>query len=269
MLQTRLREWETLEATLDHWVGEPSPNAALELMLGGKASVAQSLKQSWRNSPLAAEQARFTLLELTCDQALPSLPADFSHVRDLYVRGRCITDANADALLGNFPKLRKLRINATGNQFSNVPEIIGTMPELTDLSLYSSAPYAADMPTRLGALTRLEYLNVYCSAFTPIALDVSQLRNLRLLEVLAPSLFEWPAGVLELPRLERLNLKGTGIRTLPDGIFNGHETLWSGLSLDWSNFLRENFRPAYEYAKSLPRTLSISRKWSGTTARVS
>ncbi|WP_460056484.1 NEL-type E3 ubiquitin ligase domain-containing protein [Pseudomonas sp. S2_D06] len=252
LLQTRLREWETLEATLDHWVGEPSPNAALELMLGGKASVAQSLKQSWRNSPLAAEQARFTLLELTCDQALPSLPADFSHVRDLYVRGRCITDANADALLGNFPKLRKLRINATGNQFSNVPEIIGTMPELTDLSLYSSAPYAADMPTRLGALTRLEYLNVYCSAFTPIALDVSQLRNLRLLEVLAPSLFEWPAGVLELPRLERLNLKGTGIRTLPDGIFNGHETLWSGLSLDWSNFLRENFRPAYEYAKSLP-----------------
>ncbi|PBJ27979.1 putative E3 ubiquitin-protein ligase ipaH7.8 [Pseudomonas sp. ACN8] len=249
LLQARLREWEALETTLDHWVGEPSSGSALERMLGGKASVAQSLKDSWRNSPLAAEHARFTLLDLTCDEALPALSADFSHVRDLYVRGRCITDANADALLGNFPRLRKLRITATGNQFSNVPEVIGRMPELTDLNLYSSAPYAADMPSRLGALTRLEYLNVHCSGFAPIALDVSQLRNLRLLEVLAPSLFEWPAGVLDLPRLERLNLKGTGIRTLPDGIFSGHEKLWSGLSLDWSNFLRENFRPAYEYAK--------------------
>ena len=249
LLQARLREWETLEATLDHWVGEPSSGSALERMLGGKASVAQSLKDSWRNSPLAAEHARFTLLDLTSDEALPALSADFSHVRDLYVRGRCITDANADALLANFPRLRKLRINATGDQFSNVPEVIGRMPELTDLNLYSSAPYAADMPSRLGALTRLEYLNVHCSGFAPIALDVSQLRNLRLLEVLAPSLFEWPAGVLDLPRLERLNLKDTGIRTLPDGIFSGHEKLWSGLSLDWSNVLRENFRPAYEYAK--------------------
>ncbi len=249
LLQTRLREWETLEATLDQWVGEPSPSSALERMLGGKASVAQSLKDSWRNSPLAAEQARFTLLDLTCDEALPSLSADFSHVRDLYVRGRCITDANADALLVNFPRLKRLRINATGNQFSNVPEAIGTMPELTDLSLYSAAPYAVDMPSRLSALTRLEDLTVYCSGFTPIALDVSQLRNLRRLDVLALPMFEWPAGILELPRLERLNLKGTGIRTLPEGIFNGHEKLWSGLSLDWSNVLRENFRPAYEYAK--------------------
>lgn len=249
LLQARLREWETLESTLDHWVGEPTSSSVLEHLLGGKASVAQSLKQSWRNSPLAAEHSRFTLLDLTCDEALPSLSADFSHVRDLYVRGRCITDANADALLGNFPRLKRLRINATGNQFSNVPEAIGTMPDLTDLSLYSAAPYAVDMPSRLSRLTRLEELNIYCSGFASIDLDVSQLRNLRQLDVLAPSLFEWPAGVLELPRLERLNLKGTGIRTLPDGIFNGHEKLWSGLSLDWSNVLRENFRPAYEYAK--------------------
>jgi Leucine-rich repeat (LRR) protein len=249
LLQARLREWETLEATLDHWVGEPSSSSALERMLGGKASVAQSLKQSWRNSPLAAEHSRFTLLDLTCDEALPSLSADFSHVRDLYVRGQCITDANADALLGNFPRLKRLRINATSHQFSNVPEAIGKMLDLTDLSLYSAVPYAVDMPSRLSRLTRLESLGIFCVRYAPIDLDFSQLRNLRLLYVLAPSMFEWPGGVLELPRLELLNLKGTGIRTLPDGIFNGHEKLWSGLSLDWSNFLLENFRPAYEYAK--------------------
>src|SRR5690606_1407122 len=138
------------------------------------------------------------------------------------------------------------RINATGNEFSNVPEALSDMQDLTDLSLYSAAPYAVDMPLRLIRLTRLEELDVYCLSYAPFELEVSQLRNLRRLEVVAPSLFRWPAGVLELPRLERLNLKGTGIRTLPDGFFEGHEKLWSGLSLDWSNFLRENFKPAYE-----------------------
>ncbi|MFD2884104.1 leucine-rich repeat domain-containing protein [Pseudomonas lini] len=68
------------------------------------------------------------------------------------------------------------------------------------------------------------------------------MRNLRRLEVLAPAMFEWPAGVFELPQLERLDLGGTGIRALPDGIFEGHEKLWSGLSLDWSNFLREKLQ---------------------------
>jgi Leucine-rich repeat (LRR) protein len=124
------------------------------------------------------------------------------------------------------------------------------MQELTGLSLYSAVPYAADMPSRLSTLTALEELSVFSSGYAPTVLDVSRLRNLRKLEVIAPSLYQWPIGVLELPHLERLNLKGTGIRTLPDGVFEGHEQLWSGLSLDWSNFSRENFKPAYEYVKN-------------------
>lgn len=255
LLQGRMREWEVLESTLDQWVGEAVPESVLQSMLGGKASVAQSIKQSWRNSPLAEEHSRFRLLDLVCDDPIPPLSADFSHVHDLYVRGRCITDTNADALLANFPKLKRLRINATGNGFSNVPEALSGMPDLTGLSLYSGVPYAADMPSRLSALTALEELRVYSTWGVPMALDVSRLGNLRLLEVIAPSMDQWPAGVLELPQLERLNLAGTGIRTLPDGVFEGHEKLWSGLSLDWSNFLRKNFKPAYEYVKRHPQHL--------------
>jgi hypothetical protein len=123
------------------------------------------------------------------------------------------------------------------------------------LSLYSAARFAADMPSRLGALTTLEELSLYSTWGVPVALDVSRLRNLRLLEVIAPSMDQWPIGVLQLPRLERLNLTGTGIRTLPEGIFEGHEKLWSGLSLDWSNVLRKNFKPAYEYLKRQPQHL--------------
>jgi Leucine-rich repeat (LRR) protein len=255
LLQARMREWETLESTLNQWVGEPAPEFVLQSMLGGKSSVAQNIKQCWRNAPLAEEHSRFRLLDLVCDDPLPALSADFSHVRDLYVRGRCITDANVDGLLANFPKLKRLRINATGNEFSNVPEALSTMPDLTGLSLYSDASYAADMPSRLSALTTLEELSVYSSGYAPLTVDVSRLRNLRRLEVLAPSLYEWPAGILELPHLERLNLKQTGIRTLPDGVFEGHAKLWSGLSLDWSIFLRENFKRAYEYVKNHPEHL--------------
>ncbi|WP_085725694.1 NEL-type E3 ubiquitin ligase domain-containing protein [Pseudomonas sp. R37(2017)] len=250
-LQTRMREWQSLESTLDQWVADPMPTS----FAGGRALIAQNLKQCWRNSPLAGQNSAFSQLDLVCDDPLPPLSADFSHVRDLKVGGRVINEANADAFLANFPRLKRLRITGTGDEFTQVPQVLKDMRELTDLSLFSVAPYAADLSSRLNTLTTLEELSVCTFAHEPLSLDVSSLRNLRRLEVFAPSMFDWPEGVLELPRLERLNLKGTAIRTLPAGIYQGHEMLWSGLSLDWSNILRQDFKPAYEYVKSQPEHL--------------
>ena len=254
LLQARMREWETLESTLDQWVGEPQ-ESILRSMLGGKDSVARDIKQSWRNAPLAEHNPHFRLLDLTCDDPLPSLSADFSHVRDLRVRGRCITDANADALLIGFPELESLRINATSDEFSNVPEVLNRMPRLKSLSLLSAVPYAADLPSRLSVLTTLEELNVYCQGPELMVFDVRGLRHLRRMQLVGIAVRQWPVGVLELPHLERLDLKGTAIGTLPDALFEGHEKLWSGLSLDWSLFPRENFKPAYEYVKNHPELL--------------
>jgi Leucine-rich repeat (LRR) protein len=254
-LQTRMREWQQLETVLDQWVSEPASESMLRTLLGGKAAAARNIKQAWRNAPLVEEQPLLRSLEVVCDDPLPSLAADFSHVDGLLLWGQCVTDANVDALLGAFPKLKRLRINSTSDALTNVPEALSGMPDLTGLSLSSAVPYAVDMPARLSALTTLEDLSVYSSGFAPLALDVSRMRNLRSLEVLAPSLDQWPAGVLELPHLVRLNLRSTGIRTLPDGVFEGHENLWSGLSLDWSKFVRENFKPAYEYVSNHPEHL--------------
>ncbi|PMQ12336.1 E3 ubiquitin-protein ligase sspH2 [Pseudomonas sp. AD21] len=255
LLQRRTREWQELEATLAEWEGQPTPEPTLQSMIGGKSSVVHNIKQSWRTSPLAHVHPRFGQLHLVCDEALPLLTADFSHVRELNVRGRCITDTNADVLLGVFPHLEKLTINATSETFSNVPQALQGMERLTSLTLYSAVPFAADMPARLGRLTRIEELTVCSSGYQPIAFDVSPLHKLRKLEIVAYSLLEWPAGVLELPDLERLNLKDTGISTLPAGLLEGHEKLWSGLSLDWSKFSRENFKVAYEYVKTHPEHL--------------
>lgn len=267
LLQARMREWQALESTLDQWVGVPAPESALQSLLGGKASVARSIKQCWRHSPLAESSPVARVLDLVCDDPLPELSADFSHVHDLTVRGRCVSDTNVDTLLRSFPKLKNLRINATGDGFTSVPEALSTMQELTGLSLHLSDIVALDMPTRLSTLTRLEQLSIHLSSYTPFALDVSRLHNLRSLEIDAYSMSEWPVGVLDLPNLARLNLKRTRLNSLPAGIFQGHEQLWSGLSLEWSWFTRENFKPAYEYLKSRPRHPLIWRKWSGTTAR--
>jgi Leucine-rich repeat (LRR) protein len=255
LLQSRLREWELLESTLDQWVGESAPESVLQSMLGGRPSVARNIKECWRNAPLAGEQLRFRWLDLTCDDPLPPLSADFSHVRELSLRGRFINDASIDALLGYFPELEGLGVNATGSGFTNVPQKLGAMPRLTKLSLYSAEPFAEQMPTQLSQLTNLEELNVYTPGFTPMALDLSRMRNLRRLGITAKGLLEWPVGVIDLPNLVRLDLKGTGISSLPRALFEGHEPLWSGLSLEWSNFSREEFKPAYEYVKNHPEHL--------------
>ncbi|MGH8386871.1 MAG: NEL-type E3 ubiquitin ligase domain-containing protein [Pseudomonas sp.] len=253
LLQERSREWDTLESALDQWVSESVSGTVWDSMLDGRAAVARNIKECWRNSPLAEQYPQLQRLELTSDDPLPSLSADFSHVRELNVRGQFVTDTNVETLVAHFPNLKTLRIN--GSQFTNVPEALSSMQHLVHLSLYSAVPFAVDMPSRLSSLTRLEALHVYSSGFAPMELDVIRMRNLRSLEVLAPSMFEWPAGALDLPFLERLNLKHTSIRTLPEGLFQGHEKLWSGLSLDWSLFLRENFKPAYEYVKNYPEHL--------------
>ncbi|MCU1774745.1 NEL-type E3 ubiquitin ligase domain-containing protein [Pseudomonas sp. 13B_3.2_Bac1] len=254
LLQRRTREWTELESTLDQWEGTEALMDAPAIM-GGKSSVVRNLKQSWRNAPLADIQPGAGRLDLACDEQLPALTADFSHVRDLSIRGRCITDGNADALLTSFTQVRSLRINATSETFSNVPAALSAMPELRELTLYSAMPFAADMPVRLSQLTQLQALTVCASSYQAIAFDFSALRNLRRLEINTHGLLEWPAGTLQLPNLERLNLSDTGISTLPAELLEGHEKLWSGLSLDWSRFSRENFKVAYEYVKSHPEHL--------------
>jgi hypothetical protein len=164
--------------------------------------------------------------------------------------GRCITDANGDELLSHFPRLKALRINGTAETFTNVPTVLQNMPELTDLTLYGAMPYAADMPARLAQLTRLEALSVSTSSYQSLAFDVSGMRNLRSLDIVAYSLFDWPA--LELPALERLNLGIQASAPCPPSCCRGTKTL-VGLSLDWSRFSGKT--PLYEYVKTLPEHL--------------
>ena len=249
LLSNRLREWQALEATLDQWVGGDS---ALRAMLDGKGPAADAIKSAWKNSPKAGANPRYARLELSCHDSLPPLSADFSHIRELSVGGVGMTSATIEGLLGSFQQLEKLSI--TGSmRLRTVPRALDGMEQLTDLSLASNFPYSAAEIARLENLVRLEKLELRGVLQRAEDFDVSRLSNLRSLTITSATAQAWPAGVLELPHLERLNMRGSFVYQLPGRLFEGgHDRLLSGLSLDWSWLTRETFKVAYDYVRSQP-----------------
>ncbi|MHC8303985.1 NEL-type E3 ubiquitin ligase domain-containing protein [Pseudomonas sp. PB3P13] len=247
-LQERLREWETLEATLDEWV-RPIPQGVAHPAFGIRAA-AQNIKASWRGAPLADEDPRFARLEISLVDPLPTITAEFPHVRELVLMA-----SGPEALLPRFPNVEKLNLIARAAETPAIFEVLRSLPRLTNLTM--AARLTPALITRLSTLTSLEELSLLSIAHvdTGSVMDFSAFTRLRRLEVVEPQMTHWPAGVLDLPRLERLNLRRTAIGALPEDIFTGHDRLLSGLSLDWSTFPREVFKPVYEFVSRQPRHL--------------
>ncbi|WP_207865629.1 NEL-type E3 ubiquitin ligase domain-containing protein [Pseudomonas sp. 58(2021)] len=251
LLNNRLSEWQRLETTLDQWL--VSQSLPLRAPRGESVSVVQSIKDCWRNAPLAEHHRQAARLTLISDVPLPSLPADFAHVRELTLHTPVVGDT-----LAAFPNVEKLALSASVAEFDKVLATLKTLRHMTRLKL--STPITGQVASRLRVLTRLEELELHCTAggvnpVVPMTLDVAGMRQLRRLEVVSPQMYQWPQGVLDLPRLERLNLRATAINTLPVEIYEGHQRLLSGLSLDWSKFPRRVFKPIYEFVRSQPRHL--------------
>ena len=251
LLNNRLSEWRELETALDQWM--MSQNLRLRSARDEFVSVVQNIKDCWRNAPLAEHDPRAARLTLISDAPLPSLAADFSHVRELTLRVPVVGDT-----LAAFPNVEKLALTARVAEFDKVLATLKTLRHMTRLKL--STPITGQVATRLRELTRLEELELHCTAsgmnpVVPMTLEVGGLRQLRRLEIGSPQMHQWPHGVLDLPRLERLNLRSTAINTLPMEIYEGHQRLLSGLSLDWSRFPRRVFKPIYEFVRNQPRHL--------------
>ncbi|WP_434563498.1 NEL-type E3 ubiquitin ligase domain-containing protein [Pseudomonas sp. R1-6] len=259
VLQTRQREWQALSDTLDQWHG-----AAAHSTDGfHRNQFAQALRDAWRDLPVAQESGEAMPLSLFSEAPLPEITADFPHVRDLTIVGNGLTDANADGFLARFPGVTRLSIGSRGREFlgsivepaqhlTTLPQAVGQMRGLTYLRFSSAAQsLAADFPTRLSALTSLEELHIHYSGFDSASLhelDLTPLHLLRTLSIDAPqALSRWPAYVQDLPFLRRLDLGRTSIHTVPEAMFQGHEMLWSGLSLNWSDLTPEAFGRAYGY----------------------
>jgi Leucine-rich repeat (LRR) protein len=262
LLQSRRREWEQLNTTLDEWAGTSTLAPWERSGTDHKFRAAQALKTCWRNA-LSTGVAGADQLSIVTYDPLPALTADFAHVRELSIGGNGLTDANADTFLARFANVQKLSLGERGTLFgtymaheqslTTLPLTVTRMSALTKLKFRSQATaMAADLSTRLHTLTAVEelHLDLISGAGMPPGLDLTPLRRLKKLKIEAPGLTQWPAYVEQLPELERLDLTQTAIASLPQTLYVGHEKLWAGLSLDWSKFSHEAFKPAYDYVKN-------------------
>jgi Leucine-rich repeat (LRR) protein len=262
LLQSRRHEWEQLSTTLDEWAGTSTLAPWERSGADHKFRAAQALKTCWRNALSSGVAGADQLSILTYDP-LPVLTADFAHVRELSIGGNGLTDANADAFLARFANLQKLSLGERGSLFgaymaheqslTTLPLTVTRMSALKKLKFRTQATVmGADLSTRMRTLPAVEelHLDLLSGASLAPGLDLAPLRRLKKLKIEAPGLTQWPSYVEQLPALERLELTRTAIASLPQTLYVGHEKLWAGLSLDWSKFSHEAFKPAYDYVKN-------------------
>ncbi|MEX3776693.1 leucine-rich repeat domain-containing protein [Pseudomonas sp. MYb118] len=179
MLEQLREQWLALEQTLESWVTQ-----------GGnveqKAEVALSLRNTWRGRPFAEENAAYRQLELVCDEPLPTLTADFSHVTTLRLRVPSSTDQQIRTLLRNFSGV--INLDLRSNRLITNPIARENAGHLLNLDLSDNPLYQLDV----SAMTQLEVL----------ILKGTQLQ-------------EWPTGADTLWHLDWLDLRATRIRELP------------------------------------------------------
>lgn len=134
LLNTRIREWQALEATLDQWVAEgPPARRGMAEEIYGRRRIVRTLKNSWQMAPLA-DLPQYARLDLHFFEPLPALEADFSHIRQLRVGDNGLGDSNVEALLATFPKVERLQISITNGRVRRMPDALQRLSQLTELA---------------------------------------------------------------------------------------------------------------------------------------
>ncbi|OPA89949.1 hypothetical protein BFW86_12330 [Pseudomonas fluorescens] len=247
------REHEELTTQLEAWVSA-DPNDY------GRRGTAGHIRDAWRSRVILGDQVPF-YLDLRASPHLPELSVDLSNVGVLRLSYKTLLGPSLDISMRPFSGVRSVEVDMT--DFSGARTW--------------SAPTRAQIVSAFGQMPAFKALiiNGEGEGFTQVAqavvnnqpgleqltlrgvareVDVSHLNQLRSL-VVAGSADAWPKGVLQLPHLERLDLRELSITELPTELFSGYERVWRGLSVNWSNLSRESFEVAYRYVQEHPAHL--------------
>ncbi|MGO2770808.1 NEL-type E3 ubiquitin ligase domain-containing protein [Pseudomonas taetrolens] len=160
---------------------------------------------------------------------LPELSAaTYSHIRHLELSGARVAEPVLSAFLRNFPQLRQLNLDFNG--LVELPSVIDELPQLTELFVnVNELRYTPVLQARLSQLNSLEVLGLRGNPLEQ--LDVSTMTRLRVLDLGATALHEWPAGVEGLSSLRRLDLERSSITSIPPALRSGHDALVAMTSL--------------------------------------
>lgn len=242
LLNQRQREFDELCTALMRWMGTAPGNFAR------LQNVAQGIKSTWQARGLVDSQAA-SFLGLRGVSSLPELSADFSHVRSLEMDAEALLSRTADYFSSTFPNARRLTV-----AFMDIPDLtqaaerLASLTQVRELSLIGYGPsYETGAQQLISAMPQLERLSLYGSTSS---LDISSMSGLRSLTLVAGQ--DWPQGLLDLMHLESLDVSRSLTVALPEALFAGHENIWRGLKINWSNLEPEQFLQAFEHVSSHP-----------------
>ena len=223
-------EFNLLQAQLDAWTfsgggqrqtyiraGQLAANAAHH---SDRNTARERILSCWRRETpqMLANDGTPIGLELDLSRlTLPSLPdldADFSHVGSLKLNNMNLS-TSPEGFLTRYRHVRWL--NLANNQLRELPPALGEMHGLTRIFLQNNqirlTPDTARILSERTTLRALWMQNNPQLGLTP---DFSQIPDIRSLDLSNTGIDTWPAGLLEQPSLDKINLSGNRITEIPD-----------------------------------------------------
>lgn len=232
MLGNMKHQFLQLEADLTAWhLNPPRTLLGTELPIKENLIIAeqqnrwqwkQQLIRAWRHETPADHHnpdARGNLLDLTWPVygELPPLNASFPAITYLELSGYPGTQGVA-GFLAHFPSLRGVHIRDI--KLTTLPNELTQLPHLNELRLRNCGLRLTEQSrTSLGALRELQTLDL---SNNPLALapHLEHMAHLQRLDLNQTGISQFPAGLVDRPRLVHANLSDNALQQLPDALFS-------------------------------------------------
>ncbi|WP_110972635.1 NEL-type E3 ubiquitin ligase domain-containing protein [Pseudomonas huaxiensis] len=233
------RSLHCLEENLYRWQMQATVQQA-----SGRRRVIEEIRRCWsrQTAPMFGHDGAVLGYRLNLGYVatgdLPELSAeiDFSHVVEL-----TLPDAQQSQRLSGFlQRFTRLRwLDLSGNALTDIPQAIGNMRDLRQLVLESNLIRISSMGQQiLSSLGNLETLSLDHNPLT-VPPDLSQLPRLQRLGLRQTRLRSLPPGLLTRPFLEMADLRGNELETLPQAFFESPAQVRNALLLQGNAFSPE------------------------------
>ncbi|MBC3210076.1 hypothetical protein HU755_25045 [Pseudomonas sp. SWRI111] len=222
-IDVHISEWqhnfEALTRQLNDWLYTRERGIGTRRVTAqGRQIAAQRIREAWLTGltiPPGRSYVELQLENLPIGD-LPVLVTPLPRVVTLNLRGVGMTGQGANGFLAAFANLEVL--NLSDNELALIPDAVLQMDQLVALHMQRCNLASATRlhPLLSNRLQRLYLGNNQLTAFTAPDLGV-----LDTLDLSDNRLGEWPAAVLQAPRLHTLILSGNRIAEIPPNLFRG------------------------------------------------